>query len=350
MPNTINLYETTTMLEAIKQTREPSTFIRDTFFPNTKPFPTEKVLVDIVKGGEKMAPFVAPRIDGTVDTRQGYSTNELATPRIAPKRILTGEDLAKRQPGETLYTTHSPQQIAAKILMEDLIELNSQITRTEEYFAAKVMLGGSFDLDLVDEGGNKTGTFNVDYGFSNLANLETAAKWNVDTNKPLDDIESWVEDMIMANSSATPNIVVMSPDAAKAFMASKQVDKIMTQRSNAGYHQEPTYKGKGVTFLGVFTKFNLEVYSYSYLVKTPGATASSQILGTGKVIIAESGQGTMAYGAVTQKENGNWVKYAEKRVPKYSIDDEKEIDTIRVTSRPLPWQKDVASWVVATVL
>lgn len=356
MPNTINLYETTTMLEAIRVTREPLSFIKDTFFPNVKFFQTEKVLIDIVKGGEKMAPFVAPRINGTIDERQGYSTNELTTPRIAPKRILTGEDLAKRQPGDNIYTTNSPQQIAAQILMQDLIDLNSQIIRSEEYFAVKVMLGEGFDLDLVDEKGNKAGTFNVNYGFRNK--VEPSVKWinvtrsgvsNAENCTPIADIEGWVDNNIIPNSSSTPDIVIMDPEAARAFMASTEVKELIDLRAKSGYRQEPTYKGKGVTFIGVFTKYNLEVYAYSCLIKHEDNQPATQALPSGTVIVAESGQGIMNYGAVTQKEKGSWKKYMEKRVPKYSIDDENEIDVIRLTSRPLPYQKDIDSWVVATV-
>lgn len=348
MANTINLYETTTMLEAIKLVKEPFSFIRDTFFPNFQPFPTEKVLVDIVKGGEKMAPFVAPRINGTIDPRQGYSTNELTTPRIAPKRILTGEDLAKRQPGDNIYTVKSPEQIAAQILMQDLIDLDKQITRSEEWFAAKVMLGDGFDIDLVDEKGNKAGTFNVNYGFTNKIALGSTELWSVSTVNPIDQIESWIENNIMPKSNGTPNVVVMDPNAAKTFINNSKVEKIINLRAQAGYRQEPTYKGKGVTFLGVFTKYNLEFYVYSNLVKI-GET-SSQLLPSGTVIVGETGQGVMAYGAVTQKENGTWMKYMEKRVPKYVVSDETETDTLKLTSRPLPYQRDVDSYVVATVL
>ncbi|KZL88708.1 major capsid protein [Clostridium magnum] len=348
MPNTINLYETTTMLEAIKLVKEPLSFIRDTFFPNIQPFPTEKVLVDIVKGGEKMAPFVAPRINGTIDERQGYSTNELTTPRIAPKRILTGEDLAKRQPGDNIYTVKSPEQIAAQILMQDLIDLDKQIIRSEEWFSTKVMLGEGFDIDLVDEKGNKAGTFNVNYGFSNKVSLQTGEKWSEEIANPIENVEDWIEDKIITKSNGTPNVVIMDPEAAKAFMANPAVKEIISLRAQAGYRQEPTYKGKGVTFIGVFTKFNLEFYAYSCLIKT-GETAA-QLLPSGTVIVAETGQGVMAYGAVTQKEKGTWMKYMEKRVPKYVVSDETETDTIKLTSRPLPYQKDVDSYVVASVL
>ena len=356
MQNTINLYETTTMLEAIKLFKQPYTFFRDTFFPNIKTFPTEKVLIDIVKGGEKMAPFIAPRINGSIDDRLGYSTNELTTPRVAPKRVLTGEDLAKRQPGDNVYTTRSPQEVAASILVQDLTDLDNQITRTEEWFAVQVMLGEKFDITLEDENGNKAGTFSVDYGFDNSVEIAADEKWGTKTGTKITaadvdviaKIEEWIEDYIIKNSIATPDIAVLDPDAGKAFVNNAVVQKLLTLRAQSGFRQEPTFKGQGVTFLGVFTKYNLEFYTYSNFIKNE--EESEQLLPSGTVIVAQSGQGTLAYGAVTQKESGAWMKYMEKRVPKYIIDDKNETDTIKLTSRPLPYQKDINSYVVATVL
>jgi hypothetical protein len=357
MANTINLYDTTTMLEAIRLFKRPYSFLRDTFFPNIKTFPTEKVLIDIVKGGEKMAPFVAPRINGSIDTRQGYNTNELTAPRIAPKRILTGEDLAKRQPGDNIFTTRSPQEIAASILVQDLTDLDDQITRTEEWFSAQVMLGSAFDIDLVDEKGNKSGgTFNVDYGFENVAEVKTGEKWGTKVDGKItvadidiiSQIEGWVEDYIIKQSTATPDIAVLDPDAGKAFVNNSYVKDLLTLRAQSGFRQEPTYKGQGVTFLGVFTKYNLEFYTYSNFVKTD--SDAKQLLPSGTVIVGQSAQGTLAYGAVMQKESGTWMKYLEKRVPRYVVNDEDETDVIKLTSRPLPYQKDVNSYVVATVI
>lgn len=348
MANTINLYDTTAMLEAIRLFKQPYTFFRDTFFPNIQTFPTEKVLVDIVKGGEKRAPFIAPRINGSIDTRQGYSTNELTTPRIAPKRVLTGDDLAKRQPGDNIYTTKSPQEVAAAILAQDLVDLDNQITRTEEWFSVQVMLGSAFDITLEDENGNKAGTFSIDYGFSNNITLEDTEKWSVTNIDIIAQIESWIENNIIKESTATVDTAVLDPDAAKSFVNNAIVKELLTLRAQSGFRQEPTYKGQGVTFLGVFTKYNLEFYTYSNFDKT--SDDSKQLLPSGTCIVAQAGQGILGYGAVIQKESGAWTKYMEKRVPKYVVNDENETDVIKVSSRPLPFIKDINSYVVAKVL
>lgn len=342
----INLYETTTMLEALKLTPPIHTFLRDTFFTTPEFMKTEKALIDIVKNGVKAAPFVAPRVNGVLETRAGYSTKEITTPRLAPKRVLTGEDLEKRQPGDNIYTTKSPEQTAAEILMKDLIEMDKEISLSEEWLCAKVLLGSAFDIIEYDESGNEAGVFNVDFGFTNNVSVKAADKWSVEGKDPIENIETWIEEYILPNSSNVPNIVVLDPDAGKAFANNSVVKEIMKNRANAGNYQESKYQGNGVTYYGKFTKYGIDIVSYSNKVEVDGE--SKQLLPKGTCIIATTGSGIMTYGAVVQKENKSWVKYMEKRVPKYSVDDEKEIDTEKLTSRPLPWIKDISSYVVAT--
>lgn len=342
----INLYETITMLEALNQTPPIFTFLRDTFFTTPDFMKTEKALIDIVKGGVKAAVFVAPRVNGVLETRNGYTTNEITTPRLAPKRVLTGEDLEKRQPGDNIYTTKSPEQVAAEMLMKDLIEMDKEITLSEEWLCAKVLLGAAFDIKEYDEAGNEAGTFNVDFGFTNKVSVASGKKWTEEIVNPIEMIEEWIESKILTKSASTPDIILLDPNAGKAFVNNPFVKAIIQLRAQAGTYQETQYKGRGVTSYGKFTKYGIEVVSYSNIVDMEGT--SEQLLPSGTCIIAQTGTGTMTYGAVTQKENGKWMKYMEKRVPKYSVDDEKEIDTERLTSRPLPWIKDIDSYVVAS--
>lgn len=343
-----NIYETHFMLAALQGYDEPFTFLRDAFFPNIATFMTEKAIVDVVKGGKTMAPLVAPYVNGSLDKRSGYSTREITTPRVAPFRTLTGDDIKKRMPGENVISGKSAQQRAQEILAKDLMDLDKKIVYTEEYMAAKVLLGESVDIDEVDESGNVAGKFNIDYGFTNTVKVKSNEKWDVEGINPIEKIEDWIDTKVLQNSSNTPDIVILDPNAAKAFMANSFVKEIIQLRAQAGTIQEPTYKGKGATFIGRFTKYNLEVYAYSNLVDQGTGTAT-QLLPSGTCIIGPSGQGYMNYGAVNQLEEGKgWLTYEEKRVPLYTINQTSQVETLKVTSRPLPSPYDVDSFVVAS--
>ena len=80
-----------------------------------------------------------------------------------------------------------------------------------------------------------------------------------------------------------------------------------------------------------------------------GTGTATQLLPSGTVIIGPSGQGKMNYGAVNQLEEGKgWLTYEEKRVPLYTIDQKAQVETLKVTSRPLPSPHDVDAFVVAS--
>lgn len=340
----MSIYETKTMLQAIEQKKPVFTFLRDTFFPNVETLLTEKAEVDIKKGKRKLAPFVAPRIGGKVMTRAGFKTDVIMTPKIAPIRVITADDIKKRTPGENVYSTKTPEERAAILLANDITELDEAITRREEWMCAQVLLGESIDIDV--EGA----TQNIDFGFTNKITLSTGKKWSASTSDPLADLKSWRQKIIKATGK-TPNICIMSDNVVDAFIGNSVVKELLDiQRLNVGAI-EPSYQGNGVTFIGKLPSLGLEIYSYTeYYISDDEDETEAQLIPDGKVIVGAVNSGKRYYGAVTQKEKGSWITYEGTRVPKYTTDDKNEIDELRLTARPLPTPEDVDSWVVATVL
>ena len=63
-----------------------------------------------------------------------------------------------------------------------------------------------------------------------------------------------------------------------------------------------------------------------------------------------NGVGTVHYGAVTQTEHGQgFVTYEAQSVPKHIVDENDDIEKLRMTSRPLPAPDDVDSWAILVV-
>ena len=61
MANEVNIYSPRYLAEVVRQAPPVRTYFRDTFFTNVKPFSTERVDIDLVKGDRRMAAFVHPR-------------------------------------------------------------------------------------------------------------------------------------------------------------------------------------------------------------------------------------------------------------------------------------------------
>lgn len=338
----MSIYETRTMLKAIEQKKPVFTFLRDTFFPNIETLLSEKAEVDIKKGKRKLAPFVAPRVGGKIMTREGFKTDTITTPKIAPIRVITIDDIKKRTPGENVYSTKTPEERAAILLANDLIELDQAITRREEWMCAQVLLGESIDIDA--DGVKQS----INFGFTNKEVLAAAKKWSAAGTDPLADLKIWRQKIIKATGK-TPDICIMADNVVDHFIKNETVQKLLDlQRLNVGAI-EPSYKGEGVTFIGKLPSLGLEIYSYTeYFIDDDDA--EKQLIPDGKVIVGVSKSGKRYYGSVTQKEKGAWTTYEGIRVPKYTNDDKNEIDELRLTSRPLPTPEDVDSWLVATVV
>ena len=130
-----NFYDTHTLLMAVQQLTPAATFLRDRYFPTNDAsdiFATDDVLVEFRDGSKKLAPFVAPRKGGVTVLRAGYNMERYTPPFVAPRRVLTLDELRKRGFGEALYSQLTPEQRQQTLILRDADELGELITNREE--------------------------------------------------------------------------------------------------------------------------------------------------------------------------------------------------------------------------
>ena len=125
-------YTTREMMDAIDQTPPVRSFLQKTFFPGSQTHVTEKVEFDVRKGKRIMAPLVSPRKGGKVITRQGWKTNQFTTPKIAPERALTIDDISSRAIGENIYSQKTPEEREDELLAKDFTDLEEAIDRRKQ--------------------------------------------------------------------------------------------------------------------------------------------------------------------------------------------------------------------------
>lgn len=341
MMGQINIYDTRTMMAALNLMVPTYTFLRDTFFSNTETFVTEAIDVDVKKGKRKMAPFVAPRIGGVVMDRQGFTTKTLKTPKIAPERVITVDDIRNRSMGEGIYSAKTPEERARELLANDLIELDDYITRREEWMCREILLNGK--MTLVGEGFEQE----VDFGLTNKETLAGTALWTNPDSDPISDLKRWRLAVIQKTGKA-PDIVVMASDVVEVFMKHPLVKELFDiSRINIGM-LEPSIQSPAITFVGRLPIIGAEIYSYDEWYLTDNSTEEAMIP-AGHVILASRNMNKRLYGAVTQIENKEFVTIEGMRVPKSWTDDQNEVKKLRITSRPLPVPDDVDGWYVAIV-
>lgn len=343
MPNnTIDIYSTRTMIQAINLMKPAYTFFRDTFFGNVETYITENVDFDFKKGKRKMAPFVAPRIGGIVMDRQGFETRTLKTPKIAPERVLTKDDINARGMGESIYSQKTPADRAVELLANDLIELDEYITRREEWMCREVLYNGKI---LITGAGFEQ---QVDFNFTNKETLSGTALWNTSTGKPIQDLKRWRRAVIQKTGKA-PDVCILASDVTDAFIENEEVKTLLDKFRYNIATIAPSIQSPAVTFIGNIPSLGLEIYSYDEWYLDDSDNEQS-IVPNGTVLVGSKGMNKRIYGGVTQIDNGNFVTYEGNRVPKSWIDEQNEVRKVRLTSRPLPAPIDVDNWYVGTVL
>jgi hypothetical protein len=345
----INLYKTYTLLQAIESMPKTHTFLRDTFFPKNETFVTEEVLMDYKKGKRRMAPFVAPRVGGITIKRDGFKTESIKAPRLAPQRAMTIDDISSRSAGENVFSSKTPAQRQRELLAGDLSELGDSIDRREEWMAAQVLFTGKVDLSgYTDDKLTDKIEQEVDFEFEQEEILSGTDLWSDSNSDPYNDLSKWRKEVIK-NSGTAPDTVILGETAAQTFISHPKIKEMFDKLNiNLGVIQ-PTIKSDAITFIGKLPGLSLEIYTYDDYFEDENGDLQP-FVPVNKLLMAKRGSGGYAYGAITQLEDKKFNTYEGRLVPKQWADQQNETFMVRVSSRPVPKPGDVNGWLVATVV
>ena len=344
----LNFYKTQTLLKATDNLPAVNTFLKDTFFPDGDTFPTEEVLIDVRKGKRKMAPFVAPRVGGVTVAREGYKTEKYAAPKIAPQRALTVDDLMIRGLGENVFSNRTPEQRQAEFLVKDLQDLQDMTARRLEWMAAQILINGKAVLKGYIDFENKNKVEQeLDYKFENKIFLDDANKWGKG-GVIYDQLEAWQLQVVEATDEK-PSIAIFGRDALKEFRKDTDIQTLMNIRNMNFGEIKPEVRGKGVSYIGRLPELGLDIITYdAWYVDEDGK--SKPYIPKDHIVLANENIGEFLYGAITQMEDMVFKTYEGKNIPKSWADSQNEQRMLRLSTRPVPVPKDVASWLVAKVV
>ena len=334
-------YTTREMMEAIDKTPPVGTFFQRTFFPGEQTHVSERVEFDVRKGKRIMAPFVSPRKGGKVITRQGWKTNQFTTPKIAPERPLTIDDIAHRGIGENIYSQKTPAEREDELLSRDLTDLEEAIARRKEWMCRQIMYTGKVDVVDEEEGVD----VQIDFGFSNIIVLGASEQWSLATVNPLIILRE-VRRMIIKATGSAPDMAIFAFDVIEDLITNPHVKAAMDMLNYKNVVIEPRVVDPALTFYGRIAELDLDIYTYDeWFLNDEGEDEA--MVPEGTVLLGHSsGEGQIEYGLVTQMEDKTFRSYEGKLVPKVWADENSEVKKVRLTSRPLPRPFDVDSWAV----
>lgn len=293
-----DIFDTLTMLEAVEQMATPRRFLMNTFFNGANPvtFGTEAVTIDIIKGQRKMAPFVHPSLPGSISLRDGYSKETYTPPYIQPKRETRAEQILKRAAGDNPFSSRTPLERAGAQLGRDLVDLDDEITRREEWMCAQALSTGR--VRVVGDGVDDT----IDFLMEDTHKVTLGAgRWNTSDSDPIANLRQWKR-LIAKDSGRTGNVAVLSGEAQDAFQRNDAVLKqLNTRRVDMGLIK-PELLPDGVTYLGYLNDPGIDLYVYDEWYLDDEDDEQPMVPAGGLILGSTSTRNAMLYGAIKDIE------------------------------------------------
>ena len=278
----------------------------------------------------------------------GYQTESFTPPLINPLTVTTANDALERMPGEDLYSGMTPEERAAKQLIEDYQRLNDAATRREEWMAVRTIMDGQ--IPVVGPGVNKV----IDFGFTNKVKLEGTKKWGASAAKPLDDLEDWV-DQVLENGFANVDHVVMGKTALRNFLADTNVQNMLDNRRIELGIINPKDLPNGARYIRHLSKPSLDIYTYGEVYlddwTDPSAPVTKRLVDDNKIALLPSNPNFMrAYGLTSYIDDTKRTITAQtNRLLRTYVKHGPDRMILELQTRPLTIPDKVDSWLVAEV-
>lgn len=338
----ISIYQTQTMVTAMQLMPPRPTFLRDRYFKtkDTDIFTTEDVLVEYRdEAKRKIAPAVIPLKGGIPVQREGYKTDRITPPYIAPERPLSIDELNKKQFGETLFSRKKPAERAAAILKKDLLELNELIDTREEWMAAQTLFYNGYTMkqyaDKYGEGVYEEFVIHFYDEENNPAVYLPEKSWNVTESTFLDDI--FIMAMMLKRRGLRAADLIMGSEVAAVILKNEYLLKLLDNHSLQLAHVEPKDVPAGATSLGRVNVMGVWIEFIFYTEEFADEDGKTKpFIPQGEVCLTAPEMGRTLYGTVTQLEKDEeFHSYTARRVPQITSDIHGGVRTLTEKSRPL---------------
>lgn len=345
---TISMFETRTMLEMLNEAKKPGTFLKQLCFSRDVPHESEHVDIDIVAGKRRLAPVVKPILGSKTVERLPFSTQTYKPPQVAPDMITTAEDIIKRSAGENIYGAKSPDERAAMILTQDLIDLDDMVTRREEEMCSQALFTG--EINIVGDGVNDTIQYwsQLSSGDQPTKSLGSGVRWNESGGEVLADLRTWRRGVVQ-KSGVAPTWSVLGSDAAEALLSNEKLLKQLDNRRIDSGEISQEFLPDGVVYYGFLKGANLDLWGYDEWYIDPADGIEKPMVPAKKILLGSSNVRTsMLYGCVVDPVEGS---FAAPRVP-VSYTQRKPVEgrVVAMKSRPLPAIHQIYGFYVAQVL
>lgn len=358
MPATLNFFDTYTLMAINEEVVPQPNFFRDRYFPTGEGdiFAADKVLTEYRKGDRKMAAFISDRAGDIPMDRRGYAIHEYQPARIAPSRLLTADELNKRGFGEAIYANSTPAERAARLLRDDMADMERRIAAREEWMCAQTMINNACTMQTYVDN-DTLGEIQYVQFFDNSSDhaytIAAGHKWDANGITFMT-VRADVRAMCrkLSDRGLPAADLVLGSQSADALLAIDEFRQLVDRNSGIaiGAINEQLSAYPGVTFEGIinFGGFRLNVISVdeTYI---DASNQTQKFFPATSAMVTAPGCGHLMYGQITQIDYGstNFATHVAKRVPKFVLDQDKDLRKLRLATRPLAAPKDYCPYIYA---
>ena len=310
--NDIGEFDTATLLEvlyALPQAAPQGFWLQ--WFPRTINSTTEEIRFDVQDLNEyRLAPFVAPNVQGRVMRSRGFSVRSFRPAYVKPKHVVDPSRAVPRMAGERPLGSLSLQDRFDAIVADNLRRERLVIENRWDWMACHAIVDGG-----VTVAGEDYPTVYVDFGRdpSLTTILAGAAKWDQPTASIMQDIQN--SRTRSFNLSRSPvGKLIFGLDAWNAFTQANHPDVQLLldglrKGNQANFNSVGVSDGSPYEFQGIIAGFQgagrLELWTYNNQFEQLGPNGTYEFvpyLDQGTVVgIGMATEGIRFFGAIMDK-------------------------------------------------
>ena len=347
--------ETYKLVKTVKKMYPLVQFLKDRYFPDGSVYYSEKALIEFKKKGRKIAPFVIPLVNGIVMEKDGYRTDIVDAPYIAPKRVITAKELEQKAFGESPESGRSPEQRENELESEFIDDNRISILRRHEKMCADILLTGQVIMKHYATAEDAAKGENYDFKYLRFYEGEFKNKYKFTKKfKDMTTAEKIQEFYKMATVLRTRGVratdIVMTSDVSMLLMSDKDFLEFYNKaKVNIG-EINPTELPDGVVSNGSININGvvMTLFTYDEIYEDLDGEEKA-ILPAGTIAFLQPNMGTTVYAQVTFYTKDGFKSYAEKIVPRLVGDEKSNMAEVQAFSRPVMYPNDMDGWLVANI-
>ena len=347
----IQINDTISLIKAVEQIKAPASYLTDRFFPTKEINQQPMFMIEYRKRGrDKLAPYVVNGAKGVTVVRPDSKFRTYSPPMVAPRRVITHQDVTKRGFGEMpFFSTVSVEERQAKLQADDLYDLISMIQNRKEAMAAELLSTGKITIaGYADDGTLLSMPDEVTYEWSGEQTI--TVNWDNANAKIFGDLQAMSE-TIQEDSGEIPTLMVVGKNVPGYLRKNKEMLDwlLIPNRQNLAFASfEPHYITPQVQYIGTISALNLEVVCYNATYTADDGTLTS-FVGPNEIIIGCPSLGSVQHAAVTLLEDEGFQGYAATYVPSYTVNKDANAMALTLWSRFILVPEVTGKWMHATV-